>query len=94
MASVLFKQLVAASGLSPIFARTTMKRACERGGVAPHDLTRSDLLKVLPSIRQALETYLAPHVVEERMREIRRLSSAGLHLTLSDLRSDHHLSRE
>ena len=84
MASELFHQLISVSGLSPIFAHTTMKRACERGGVSPGQLTRSELLKMLPSIRQALETYLDPHAVEERMREIKRLHGLGSLFPLAD----------
>jgi hypothetical protein len=88
MASSLFQQLIAASGLSPIFARTTMKRACERSGVAAEHLTRDDLIKALPSIRQALETYLAPHMVEDRIRAIRRLHGSQSFLTVADRRAN------
>ena len=88
MASELFHQLIEVSGLSPIFAHTTMKRACERGGVSPGQLTRAELLRVLPSIRQALETYLAPQAVEERMREIRKLNNLGSLFPLAEAMND------
>lgn len=89
MASSLFQQLVGASGLSPIFARTAMKRACERSGVPVNDLTRNDLIRALPAIRQALETYLAPHAVEDRMRAIKGLHSSPSLLALNETRVNH-----
>lgn len=72
--AALFDQLVTASGLSPIFAHGTMKRAVERGGVNPNTMTRADLVKVLPSIRKALETFLPPVDVDAKMRAISKLA--------------------
>lgn len=74
--SAVFESLVAASGLSPIFARSTMKRACERVGVNVETMTRADLSKALPSIRRVLETFLPPADVDARMRIISKLTAA------------------
>jgi hypothetical protein len=73
--AALFESLVTASGLSPIFARSTMKRACERAGLNPDAMSRNDLLKALPGIRKALETFLPPEDVDKKMREISKLAS-------------------
>lgn len=72
--AALFESLVAASGLSPIFARSTLKRACERAGIDPNMMTRSELSRALPSIRKALETFLPPPDVDKRMKEISKLA--------------------
>jgi hypothetical protein len=38
-------------------------------------MSRNDLLKALPGIRKALETFLPPEDVDKRMREISKLAS-------------------
>ena len=68
--SALCECLVTASGLSPIFARSTMARACERVGINPSTMNRNELLKALPAIRKALETFLPPGDVDKRKREL------------------------
>jgi hypothetical protein len=73
--SPIFENLVAASGLSPIFARSTMKRACERAGIPIETMNRADLTKALPSIRRVLETFLPPADVDARMRIISKLAT-------------------
>ena len=73
--STVFESLVAASGLSPIFARSTMKRACERVNVNIETMTRADLSKALPSIRRVLETFLPPADVDARMKIISKLTA-------------------
>jgi len=75
MSSPVFESLVAASGLSPIFARSTMKRAVERVGINTDTMTRADLSKALPSIRRVLETFLPPADVDTRMRIISKLTA-------------------
>lgn len=75
MAALLFESLIAASGLSPIFARSTLKRACERVGIDPNSMTRSELARALPTIRKALETFLPPPDVDKRMKEITKLAT-------------------
>lgn len=73
--SAVFESLVVASGLSPIFARSTMKRAVERAGVNIETMTRADLSKALPSIRRVLETFLPPADVDARMKIISKLTA-------------------
>ena len=73
--SAVFESLVVASGLSPIFARSTMKRAVERVGVNVDAMTRADLSKALPSIRRVLETFLPPTDVDARMKIISKLTA-------------------
>lgn len=71
----LFDNLVQASGLSPIFAPSTLKRACERAGVNAETMTKADLVKALPFVRRALETFMPMQDVEARMRVISKLTS-------------------
>lgn len=73
--SALFESLIEASGLSPIFARSTLKRACERAGVNFETMTKSDLVRALPYIRKALETFIPIGDVEVRMRAISKLAN-------------------
>jgi hypothetical protein len=71
----LFDLLVDASGLSPIFAKSTLKRACERAGVQTETMTKADLIKALPNIRKALETFIPVADVDARMRAISKLAN-------------------
>ena len=73
--AALFESLVRVSGLSPIFAKSTIKRACERAGINAETMGRGELLKALPAIRKALETFLPPEDVDKRMREISKLAA-------------------
>ncbi len=73
--AALFDSVVQASGLSPIFAKSTLKRACERAGVNVETMTKQDLVKALPSIRRALETFMPSGDVEVKMRAISKLTS-------------------
>jgi hypothetical protein len=73
--SNLFENIVEASGLSPIFARSTLKRACERAGVHVETMTKADLVKALPNIRKALETFIPVSDVDARMRAISKLAN-------------------
>lgn len=73
--AALFDLLVDASGLSPIFARSTLKRACERAGVNVETMTKAELVKALPNIRKALETFIPVADVDTRMRAISKLAN-------------------
>ena len=73
--AALFELLVEASGLSPIFARSTLKRACERAGVNVDTMTKAELIKALPNIRKALETFIPVADVDTRMRAISKLAN-------------------
>lgn len=56
--SNLFDLVVEHSGLSPVFARKALKRACERAGVEANALSHAALRTALPEIERTLETYL------------------------------------
>jgi hypothetical protein len=56
--SAVFDELVRLSGLSPIFARTVVKRAVSRAGVDPESVQRKDLDRVLPELQKVLSVYL------------------------------------
>lgn len=73
--AALFELLVEASGLSPIFARSTLKRACERAGINVETMTKAELIKALPNIRKALETFIPVADVDTRMRAISKLAN-------------------
>ncbi len=54
----LFDQIIAASELSPIFARGAIARALRRAGIVPEEVTRSSARGALPEIRRAIEPFL------------------------------------
>lgn len=58
MSSPLFEQVVAASGLSAIFARSSVKRVLERGGVDPASFRRADLQRLMPEFERLLKGFL------------------------------------
>ena len=65
--SALFNRVVEASGLSPLFARNALQRACARAGVQADMLTASALRTALPEIERTIQTYLdvqTPTVME------------------------------
>jgi len=69
----LFEQVVERSGLSPVFARGTIQRACSRVGVDAARMKRDDLERALPSLTAALSVFLQPHELKERLNDIHRL---------------------
>jgi hypothetical protein len=58
MTDAILDELIRLSGLSPIFARTVVRRAVQRAGVDPDALGRSELPRVLPELERALEVYI------------------------------------
>jgi hypothetical protein len=71
--SPLFEQLVEVSGLSPLFARSALQRACTRAGVQPAALTRSDLKAALPEIERTIQMFLDADAATA-MRRIQELT--------------------
>ena len=67
-------RVVAESGLAHVFATKTIRRACERAGVAPDTLKPRDMEKVAPFIEKALSVFLPPSEVERSMDRILMLS--------------------
>lgn len=63
------------SGLSPIFARTVIRRAITRAGLEPDKLTAADLDKLLPDLERALRIYVgedAPARIAAIKRQVGR----------------------
>ena len=65
----LLDKIVAASGLSPIFARGAITRALRRAGVRDDELTRVNARGALPEIRKAIQPFLATSA-DEAMKAI------------------------
>ena len=70
----LYDKVIAASGLSEVFARGTIKRACSRVGINAETMNSSELARALPSIEQALAVFLPADQKDSRMQAIRFLS--------------------
>jgi hypothetical protein len=70
----LFEKVIAVSGLSEVFARGTIKRACSRVGVNAETMSPSELARALGSIEQALAVFLPPDQKDSRMQAIRSLA--------------------
>ncbi|HLM71869.1 MAG TPA: hypothetical protein VK459_04245 [Polyangiaceae bacterium] len=60
--------LSTSAGLSPVFARSVMKRTFERFGVSAETITPEEALRIFPSICKALETFAPP----ERLRQLKK----------------------
>jgi hypothetical protein len=56
--SDLFEQVIESSGLSPLFARNALRRACSRAGVEADILTPAALRSALPEIERTIQTYM------------------------------------
>ncbi len=66
----LLEQVANVSGLARPFALASIRRAFTRAGLDPERVTRGDLPRALPHIRQVLEIYLNAPEVAERMKQI------------------------
>jgi hypothetical protein len=62
MTDSLFDKVIAASELSPLFAKTTVERALRRGGVNPETLTRQDLRRASSELRRSLVGFLGDRI--------------------------------
>jgi len=70
----LFEQVVAASGLSPVFGRSAIERALLRVQLTPADLSTENLPKAIDSIKQAIAIFLKSPELERRVATILKLS--------------------
>src|SRR5262245_62156495 len=72
--SDLFDRVVQASGLSPLFARNALQRACQRAGVEPKTLSAAALRTALPEIERTLQTFLdtGARAVMDRIEDLSR----------------------
>jgi hypothetical protein len=70
----LFERVVEQSGLSPLFARNALQRACARAGVEAKALSPSGLRTALPEIERTIKTYLDTQTpsVMERLQSLAR----------------------
>jgi hypothetical protein len=66
--------VIAASGLSSVFARGAIMRACERANVVAELMTSTDLKRALPEIERALRVFLTGEDLAKRMAEVALLA--------------------
>lgn len=66
-----FARIVEASGLSPIFGPTALKRALSRVGVSAERASVDELRRALPELEKALGVFMTPSEVTESVRRIR-----------------------
>jgi hypothetical protein len=77
VSSTTFEQVVELSGLSPIFARSVVRRTVERAGLSPDRLRANEMEAVLPELERALFAFLGKET-QSRINKIRQ------HLKLGD----------
>jgi hypothetical protein len=70
----LFDKVVQASGLSPLFAKSSLERALARVSVRPEMLSAESLKKALPEVEKVLRVFLTEDEVPKRLTEIQRLA--------------------
>ncbi|MEM1029797.1 MAG: hypothetical protein AAGA56_00835 [Myxococcota bacterium] len=69
----LFAAVVSASGVSPILAPGTVRRALRDVGSTPQKATSSTYLEALPSMRARLRAFMSPEEAERATDHIRRI---------------------
>lgn len=69
----LFRQISSASGLSPILAPGTLRRALRDVDADPATATPSDYYRALPALGLRLRVYLPEREAETRIEKIRRI---------------------
>lgn len=67
-------QVIAATGLSNMFAASVLDRACKRASVDASSLTPGGLAAALDSLEAALKLYLTPEELPSRMAALRSLT--------------------
>jgi hypothetical protein len=75
--ALLFDRVVEHSGLSRIFARGVIERACAQAKLEPARLRPHDIAKLLPHLRVVMGVYMTPNEVQERLLAISALGPAG-----------------
>jgi hypothetical protein len=69
----LFEMLARATDLSPLIAKSAVRRACERSNIVPANLTRTDLPRLVTELEAAVQTFLEPahaSVVGQRLQAL------------------------
>lgn len=72
--AALYQEVVAASGLSALMARTILGRALLRVGVTQDSLDPASLLRALPHIRESLLAFMTPRETMQRVDAIAELA--------------------
>jgi DNA-binding response OmpR family regulator len=67
-------RVIAASGLSDLFAQSSIERACQRAGVDSRTMTVAELRWVLPHIQRILSLFLPAADAEKSMQAIEALA--------------------
>jgi hypothetical protein len=71
----IFEQLVAKCGLSPLFARRSMQKACSRAGISePESMNKKDLAEALPVIQNSLRLFVGKSKMGAVMQELAQLA--------------------
>ena len=74
---LLYQQLLRASGLSELMARTVVDRALERIGATPDQIEAEQIQRALPQIRGLLRTFMPLEEVSRRIEEIAALTGTA-----------------
>lgn len=77
--SPLYKQIVAASGLSELMSKSVIDRALQRIGSTPDTVEAADLQRALPHIRDVLRTFLPHGEALRRIADIAALAGPATH---------------
>jgi hypothetical protein len=70
--SHLFDEIVQASGLSSVFATSTVRRVVTRCGLDPERLEAKDIQRLLPELRKAMRVFLGDKT-DTHVAQIQRL---------------------
>lgn len=73
--SPLYQQVIGASGLSELMARSVIDRSLHRIGISRETLGPGELVRALPYIRESLRTFLSQSETTARVDELTRLAS-------------------
>ena len=74
----LLDRIIAASRLSPIFARGAIERALQRSGISPAELTRTNVKRALPELKRAVRPFMQTETETDAvMKEIERAIEAA-----------------
>jgi len=71
--STLFGALVDQCGLSSLFAKSVVTRACTRAGVNPEQIPRTKLSGLLAEIEVGIQSFLDPDEVTAALERLRAL---------------------
>jgi hypothetical protein len=73
MSEILVDDIAAATGLSPVFARSAVVRALARIGIHKDSLNVDDYRRALPELERVVRVFLAPDELRRCMSSLERL---------------------